>query len=62
MAVPKAKYQHEPVNPPAKWAADERRFAFLIDKLFDQVYRKLGEYNERLKAIEDKIAEMEEET
>lgn len=34
--------QHEPVNAPAKWTGDERAFAQRIEKLFDEVYRRLG--------------------
>jgi len=56
-----AKYQHEPVIPPAQWGFEEKRFAYSIDKLFDQVFAKLGEYQARIAALENPAEEEEEE-
>lgn len=47
-----ANYQHLPVNSPAKWSGDERRFAQNIEKLFDELYRRIGELESILKMRE----------
>lgn len=40
--------QHQPVQPPRNWKDEERRFAYAIDRLFDEVYRRIGELSERI--------------
>lgn len=36
------KHQHTPVQPPRSWKDEERRFAYTIDRLFDEVFRRIG--------------------
>ena len=54
-------HQHEPVNAPSSWSSEERRLAQTIDKLFDEVYRKIGDYQKRIEYLESllKISEKE---
>lgn len=47
-----AKYQHEPVIAPHNWSDEERRLVYSIDRLFDEVYQKIGALTERVKALE----------
>lgn len=55
------KYQHEPIYPPHNWNDDERRFAYTLDKLFDELYQKIGALTERVKALEQPEEETEDD-
>lgn len=55
------KHQHQPVTPPRNWNDEERRFAYMIDKLFDEVFQKIGALAERVKALEQPEEETEDD-
>lgn len=40
------KHQHQPVTPPREWNEEERRFAYAIDRLFDDLFRRIGKLSE----------------
>lgn len=46
-----ANYQHEPAGAPGKWQGEERRFALRVEKLFDEVFAKLGLHRTKIEAL-----------
>lgn len=45
-------YQHEPVVTPIRWTGDERMFALRVGDLIDELYRKIGTLEKRVKELE----------
>lgn len=47
------QYQHEPLIPPDGWNEAARRFVMRVNDLFTRVFRKQGELERRIKALEE---------
>ena len=45
------KYQHEPVIPPARWSWEDKRLVYKIDKLFDELYRRVGQLQDENRTL-----------
>ena len=46
-------YQHQPLLPPREWQGQKAALIRQIDRMFDDLYQKVGQMNERLKKIEE---------
>lgn len=49
---PQSVYQHEPLVIPYKWNGEERQFGIKLDRLLDELYRKIGALEQRVKELE----------
>lgn len=54
MKKPQMTYQHEPLVTPFRWSGDERQFAVRLGLLIDELYRKIGVLETRVKELEGK--------
>lgn len=54
MRKPQMTYQHEPLVIPFRWSGDERQFAVRLGLLIDELYRKIGVLETRVKELEGK--------
>jgi hypothetical protein len=54
MRKPQMTYQHEPLVTPFRWSGDERQFAVRLGLLIDELYRKIGVLETRVKELEGK--------
>lgn len=54
MRKPQMTYQHEPLVTPFRWSGDERQFAVRLGLLIDELYRKIGVLETRIKELEGK--------
>lgn len=54
MRKPQMTYQHEPLVTPFRWSGDERQFAVRLGLLIDELYRKIGALETRVKELEGK--------
>lgn len=54
MRKPQMTYQHEPLVAPFRWSGDERQFAVRLGLLIDELYRKIGVLETRVKELEGK--------
>lgn len=52
MRKPHTVYQHEPLITPIRWTGDERQFAIRLGLLLDELYRKIGTLEQRVKELE----------
>lgn len=50
-------YQHQPLRKPSNWKEQEASLVMQIDRLFDDVFRQLGQIKEKLKEIEEAMEE-----
>ena len=48
----KGEYQHEPLILPENWEGDAERFGVRLKRLIDELYRKTGELERRVKELE----------
>lgn len=53
MRKPQTTYQHDPLVTPFRWSGDERQFAVRLGLLIDELYRKIGVLETRVKELED---------
>lgn len=49
---PQMMYQHEPLVAPFRWTGDERQFAIRLGYLLDDLYKKIGVLETRVKELE----------
>ena len=49
---PQMMYQHEPLVVPFRWTGDERQFAIRLGYLLDDLYKKIGVLETRVKERE----------
>ena len=49
---PQMMYQHEPLVTPFRWTGDERQFAIRLGYLLDDLYKKIGVLETRVKELE----------
>lgn len=53
--------QHEPIRIPEKWYGQDRAFAIQLNRLFDEVYAKLGDLDQKIKELQPEEETVEEE-
>ena len=45
--------QHPPLPVPPRWGRDERMLVIKLERLLDELYKKVGDIDRRLKKIEE---------
>ena len=53
MARAITKDQHPPLPVPEKWGQPERKFIIQLELLLDALYKKVGDIDRRLAALEE---------
>ena len=53
MAQQKQIRQHEPLRVPERWAGQERSLVIQLEMLLDEIYAKLANLENRIKALEE---------
>ena len=51
--------QHPPLIAPAGWNQSEQQFARQTDNLFDDAYRLIGNLEQKIKDMENRLAALE---
>ena len=52
----KQTLQHQPLRPPVGWKEQDRALVIQIDRLFDDVYRMIGQIREQIKELQEEDA------
>ena len=45
--------QHEPLRVPQNWTGESRALVIQLESLLDELYRRIGDAERRLKALEE---------
>ena len=53
MAQQKQIRQHEPLRVPERWTGQERSLVIQLEMLLDEIYAKLANLENRIKALEE---------
>lgn len=53
MARAITKDQHPPLPVPEKWGQSEKRFVIQLEILLDAIYKRIGDLDRRLAALEE---------